>query len=130
MIEPEKPAEPLPIESALVEDQLVREQIRTLRSLLVAALLALLLLSVGVDAFLFIQDHLVRRDLNSLSAAKDAIREFETGKKPLINSFISQLQAYAQSHPDFNPILEKYGIKTPPPSASPALAPKPKDKSE
>jgi hypothetical protein len=108
----------------------LREQVRGLRTLLVAALLASLLLSVGVDAFLFIQDHLVRKDLKSLSAAKDAIHEYETSKRPLINSFVSQLQVYAQNHPDFKPILEKYGIKAPSPSAAPGPAPKPGNKSE
>src|ERR1041384_1314035 len=123
MTDPARPVEPLPAEFASVDHPQLQEPVRGLRSLVVAALLALLLLSVGVDAFLFIQDHFVRRDLQGLAAAKEAIREFEARKRPLSNSFVSQLQIYAQTHSDFRPILDKYGIKTPEAPAAPGAAP-------
>jgi hypothetical protein len=41
----------------------------------------------------------------------------------MVSTFITRLQDFARSHPDINPILDKYGIR--PAAAAPAPAPSP-----
>src|SRR6266511_1626918 len=116
MTEPDKASEASSLESVAGEAialQTLRSEVRTLRSLFSAAALALLLLSFGINAYLFYQDRILRKELN---AAKRMTQEFETVKRPMLNNFVGRLQDFARSHPDINPILDKYGIR---PAASP-----------
>ena len=111
MIEPEHTSETTSLESRTGEFaalQTLRDEVRTLRSLFSTSALALILLSVAINAYLYYQDRIVRRELE---AAKKMAQEFETVKRPVIGTFINRLQEFARSHPDINPILEKYGIK-------------------
>jgi hypothetical protein len=41
----------------------------------------------------------------------------------MVNTFITRLQEFARSHPDINPMLDKYGIK--PAASTPAPTPAP-----
>jgi len=121
MIEPENASESTSLESLTGESaalQTLRDEVRTLRSLFSVAEMALLLLSFGINAFLYYQDRIVRKELN---AAKKMAQEFETVRRPMISMFVARLQDFARSHPDINPILDKYGIR---PAAS-ASAPDP-----
>jgi hypothetical protein len=123
MIEPENASESTSLESMTGEAaalQTLRDEVRTLRSLFSVAVTALLLLSFGINAYLYYQDRILRRELD---ATKKMAQEFETVKRPMVNTFITRLQEFARSHPDINPILEKYGIK--PAATAPAPAPTP-----
>ena len=126
MIEPENASESTSLESRTGESaalQTLRDEVRTLRSLLSAAAMALLVLSIGINAYLYYQDRILRKDLD---AAKKMAQEFETVRRPMVSTFITRLQDFARSHPDINPILEKYGIRpaastpAPTPASSPA----------
>jgi hypothetical protein len=101
----------------------LQDDLRDLRLLLIVAALALVLLSLSFNAFLYSQDRVVRRELD---AAKKMQQEFETAKQPMLNTFISRLQDFARTNPDINPILDKYGIRpvdlAPAPSSGPAPA--------
>jgi len=121
MTEPENASESASLESLTGDSsalQTLQNEVRTLRSLFSAATMALLLLSFGINAFLYYQDRIVRKELN---AAKKMAQEFETVRRPMISMFVARLQDFARSHPDINPILDKYGIR---PAAS-ASAPDP-----
>jgi len=121
MTEPENASESASLESLTGDSsalQTLQNEVRTLRSLFSAATMALLLLSFGINAFLYYQDRIVRKELN---AAKKMAQEFETLRRPMISMFVARLQDFARSHPDINPILDKYGIR---PAAS-ASAPDP-----
>jgi glutamate/tyrosine decarboxylase-like PLP-dependent enzyme len=123
MTEPENASESTSLESLTGESaalQSLREEVRTLRSLFNAAAMALLLLSFGINAYLYYQDRVLRRDLD---AAKKMAQEFETVRRPMVSTFITQLQDFARSHPDINPILDKYGIR--PAASAPAPTPSP-----
>jgi hypothetical protein len=104
--------------------QALHEELRRLRLLLNTTLLAMLLLSVAVNAFLFHQDRTVQTQLNE---ARRMVQEFQTVKWPLVNKLVTNLQSFAQVHSDLNPILEKYGIKPAAPIqvSPPAPAPLP-----
>ena len=88
--------------------QALLEELRRLRSLLNTTLLAMLLLSAAVNAFLFYQDRTVQTELNE---ARRMVQEFQTVKWPLVNKLVTNLQSFAQVHSDLNPILERYGIR-------------------
>ena len=123
MIEPENASESTSLESLTGESaalQTLRDEVRTLRSLFSAAAMALLLLSFGINAYLYYQDRILRKDLD---AAKKMAQEFETVRRPMVNTFITRLQDFARSHPDINPILDKYGIR--PDASAPAPVPTP-----
>jgi glutamate/tyrosine decarboxylase-like PLP-dependent enzyme len=123
MIEPENASESTSLESLTGESaalQTLRDEVRTLRSLFSVATMALLLLSFGINAYLYYQDRILRKELD---AAKKMTQEFETVRRPMVNTFITRLQDFARSHPDINPILDKYGIR--PAASAPAPAPSP-----
>ncbi len=122
MTEPHNASDPAALESlsgASAGLQTLRGEVRALRSLFSVATLALLLLSFGINAYLYYQDRIVRNELN---AAKKMERDFEALKRPTLTSFIARLQDFARSHPDINPLLDKYGIRSaaPAPASSPS----------
>jgi len=123
MTEPENASAATPLESLAGESaalQTLRDEVRTLRTLFSAAAMALLLLSFGINAYLYYQDQILRKELD---AAKKMAREFETVKRPMVNTFVNRLQEFALSHPDIYPILNKYGIR--PSASAPEPAPAP-----
>jgi len=99
-------------------------QLGRLRALLVATLMAILLLSVGVDWYLLYQVRMVRTELKATYAI---IEDYRNNKEPLLNRLITGLQMLAENHPDLNPLLAKYNIKaaTNTPTSTPAPAPPP-----
>jgi hypothetical protein len=122
MLEPENASESS-LESLTGESsalQTLRDEIRALRSLFITASMGLLVLSFGINAHLYYQDRVQRRELN---AAKRMVQEFEMAKRPIVSAFVAKLQEFSRSHPDFNPILDKYGIR--PAASTPAPAPLP-----
>ena len=123
MTGPENASEPASLESVSGESaglQTLRDEVRTLRSLFSMAAMAVLLLSFGINAYLYYQDRTLRRELD---AAKKMARDFETVNRPIVNTFITRLQDFARSNPDINPILEKYGIRPAAPASAPTSSP-------
>ena len=123
MTEPENASVSASLESLAGDSsalQTLQNEVRTLRSLFSAATMALLLLSFGINAFLYYQDRILRKELD---AAKKMAQEFETVKRPIVSSFITRLQDFARSNPDINPILEKYGIRPAAPASAPTSSP-------
>ena len=103
------------------------DQVVALRHQVFTLLLALVVVSGTLTFYMFIQHH---RASNDLAATKpqaaqlklfiDAFRRDE----PSMTAFVNQLRAYGVTHPDFQPILKKYGLTPQPlPAATPA-APK------
>ena len=99
------------------EEPELREEFRRLRSVLNTTLMAMLLLCAAVNAFLFYQGRIAQTELK---AARRMVQEFQTVKLPLINKLVAGLQSFAQTHPDINPILERYGLKSLAGQASPS----------
>lgn len=107
-----------PVADNLASLHALEAQVRSLQTLVVLTLMAGLLLSAGVNFFLFREVSIVRKDLE---AAQRVVDDYETNKKQLINTFIGRAQEYGQNHPDFRPILQKYGV----PPAAPVQSPQP-----
>src|SRR3954471_16258901 len=82
-----------------------------LRQLFVAALVAMLILSVGVNYFLFQQKSFVQKDLETVRPQLSLLlANYQKVEDPQIKSFVNALVGYGRTHPDFNPILAKYKI--------------------
>jgi len=86
----------------------LEKQLQALRKLFVVALVILLVASGSVMIFLWGQ----KRILNSqMRDVRKYLEDYETVTAPFIGNFVSNLQAFGQSHPDFNPILDKYKLR-------------------
>jgi hypothetical protein len=87
--------------------------------------IGLVVVSVTLTAFLGLQGRRAAKDLEVLR--KQANQYVEANKKegPAVQTFAAKLLEYGKTHPDFVPILNKYGIRpgtnaVPPLGASPA----------
>lgn len=103
-------------------------QLRSLYLLFVATLMALVVLAVGIDFYLWYQVKLVRKELK---ATYGFLEEYQRNKEPLVKGLITGLQNLGQTQPDVARLLEKYGVKpsginaAPNPASAPASAPPP-----
>jgi hypothetical protein len=114
MTEPQFPAPSLaPSPGEGTSTETLRRQLQSLRMMFVAALMALLILTVGVDFYLWYQVKTVRRDLNTNYAFLAFLEDYQKNREPMLNKLVTGLQSLAQSHPDLTPMLEKYNIKLP-----------------
>lgn len=82
----------------------------SLRNSFHVVLVMLILMGIGLNIFLFRQVAMARRQS---SEAAEYVANYQKTTEPAIARFISQLQTYAKTHPDFAPILAKYATLTP-----------------
>ncbi len=104
--------------SSQIED--LRDQVDSLRTLLVAVLLSTLVVTGSLTVYLFRQTSLQARQITSQRETLAQIAE-EQGK---VGGAIAQLKAFAIRSPDYASILAKYGLK-PEPLALSTNAPAP-----
>ena len=100
------------------------DQIAVLRRQTFTLLLALIIVSGTLTVFLYRQASLTRRDIAAVKPQATQIIQAFTQNGPNIQLFIKQLAAFGATHPDFQPILKKYGIPPVAAGAAPAAAPK------
>ena len=93
-------------------------EISALRNQVFVLLIALIVVSGTLTVYLFRQASLMRKDIDSFKQQTQQIFVAFDKNKALIGGFESQLIAYGKTHPDFVPILAKYGL------VQPAVAPK------
>jgi hypothetical protein len=98
------------------------DQIVALRHQVFSLLLALVVVSGTLTVYLYRQASLTGRDIAAIKPqAMQIIRAFSENRVGMEN-FVKQLTAYGSTHPDFQPILRKYGIV--PQTAGAPVAPK------
>ena len=90
-------------------------QVASLQQQVFTLLLALIVVSGTLVAYLFYESHHIGKQIDALNA--QIIQPYRQ-KLPLIESFVNQLAAYGQTHPDFRPLLQKYGINPQTPGAT------------
>ena len=92
-------------------------------ALMMPALLAAVL-CLGGAWFLYLYRQVANLNRQVTESAR-IVSEFQTNSLPKINWFFENLQAFAKTNPDFNPILAKYNLLPPPgaPTASPGARP-------
>ncbi|HTV62915.1 MAG TPA: hypothetical protein VMH30_10155 [Verrucomicrobiae bacterium] len=90
------------------------DQVATLQRQIFLLLLAMIVVSGTLVAYLLYQSHHIGKDVKSLQT--QVIQPYYQ-KLPTIKKFVGELIAYGNQHPEFRPILVKYGIVTnaPPP---------------
>jgi len=96
------------------------DSIAALQRQVFALLLALIVVSGTLTVYLYRQATVLGKDLNASRQLVQTINQ----SQPQLLSFANQLAAYGQTHPDFRPILQKYGIplqagQTPAPTPAP-----------
>jgi len=114
--------DPLISPDPVAPDEELREQLQSMRSVLLLLLVAMTCMAAWVSLFLYRQ---VVNTNRQVVEAKRVIDEFQTNALPKINWFVGNLQAFAKTNADFNPILAKYNrfFQTTAPAPSPAPAP-------
>ena len=96
------------------------DQVVALRQQVFTLLLALVVVSGTLTVFLYRQASLAGKDLKAIKPQATAMIDQFRREQPSMENFVKQLTAYGVTHPDFQPILKKYGIV---PSAQSAPTP-------
>jgi hypothetical protein len=96
------------------------DQIVALRHQVFTLLLALVVVSGTLTVVLYRQARLTGKDIEMIKPQATQIIEAFKRDRQGMEAFVKQLTAYGAAHPDFQPILRKYGIV---PQAQPAAAP-------
>ncbi len=99
-------------------------EISTLQRQVFTLLLALVVVSGTLTVFLYRQASITGKDIAAIQPqAEQLIGAFNQNQSLMVN-FVNQLVDYGKAHPDFRPVLLKYGINlNVPPGVAPA-APK------
>lgn len=98
-------------------------EVASLRRQISILLFALIVVSGTVTTYLYYQSRTIGGDLGALQPqAREIILNYDKNL-PTIQKFVHDLVIYGQSHPDFEPVLKKYGIPlTLPPATNSAPA--------
>ncbi len=100
------------------------DQVAALRRQTFTLLLALIIVSGTLTVFLYRQASLTRKDIAAIKPQATQIIQAFAQNGQNIQIFVKQLAAFGATHPDFQPILKKYGIAPTMTVAAPAAAPK------
>lgn len=73
--------------------------------------IALVIVSLTLAAFLGLQARRTGKDLDLIRPQAKQLLEANKKEAPVIQNFVNNLSVYGQGHPDFAPVLAKYGIK-------------------
>lgn len=98
------------------------DQIVALRHQVFTLLLALVVVSGTLTVVLYRQARLTGRDIEAIKPQATKIIEAFKRDRQNMENFVKQLTLYGNTHPDFQPILRKYGV-VPQPASQPATAP-------
>ena len=96
------------------------DQMVALRHQVFTLLLAIDVVSGTLTVFLYRQASLTSKDIAIIKPQVTQIIDGFKHDQPGMENFVKQLTAYGVTHPDFQPILKKYGL-LPPPAGSPVV---------
>ena len=103
------------------------DRVVALRHQVFMLLFALVVVSGTLTVYLFIQNHRASNDLAAVKPQAAQLKMFMDAfrrDEPSMTAFVNQLRAYSVTHPDFQPILKKYGLTPQPLAAATPAAPK------
>jgi len=87
------------------------DQIAVLRQQVFTLLLALIVVSATLAAYLFYQSRVLGRDLNNFKPQAAQVIQAFNQSRPKVENFVNQLIAYGQTHPEFQQrVLNKYNL--------------------
>lgn len=85
----------------------LREQLESLQKVMQLVLIAVLVIGGCLTVFLWRQQREMSKQIDRW---EPAVKQYDTILLPLVNKLVPNLTNYARTHPDLNPILEKYGM--------------------
>src|SRR2546426_5239852 len=97
----------------------LQRELQTLRALVQAIIVVLIVLSGSVDIFIWKQVITVRHEIDE---RRKFVEDYEKNGVPLMNDFVTKLQAFTKTNADFAPILMKYLRLLSPPATAPRQA--------
>ena len=108
---------PIPV---FTEDS--QQSVTALQGQVTTLLLAMVVLSGILTAYLYVQQRFAIQDREANKpVVGQFIQIFRQQQKPVMDGVVEKLREYGKAHPDFLPILNKYGYGLP--SATAAAAP-------
>ena len=99
-------------------------EIAALKRQVFTLLVALIVVSGTVTVYLYRQASITGKDIDAIRPqAQQIIGAFNQNQSLMVN-FVNQLVEYGKAHPDFRPVLMKYGVapQTAVAPATPAVA--------
>ncbi len=104
----------------------LQAQVDALRHLVVSMLILVIVMSGTLNIYLLRQWRSTNKDLAAIRPqAAQMIAEYQKVSGPLMTDFLKKITEYGRTHPDFAPILAKYGLKAATPTNFPAPTPAP-----
>jgi hypothetical protein len=94
------------------------DQLAALRHQVFTMLLALIVVSGTLTVYLYRQARVTGKDIDAIKPQATKIIQAFSQNRVGMENFVKQLAVYGSTHPDFQPILRKYGI-VPQPAATP-----------
>ena len=89
-------------------------ELAALKRQVFSLLTALIVVSGTVTVYLYRQASLMGKDLEAIRPQATQMITVFNKNQALMSNFVNQLVDYGKTHPDFRPILMKYGINPPP----------------
>ncbi len=90
----------------------LQAQCDALRHLIVSILILVIVISGTLNIYLLRQWRTASKDLAGIRPqATQMIAEYQRVSAPLMTDFVKKITEYGRTHPDFAPILAKYGLK-------------------
>jgi len=93
------------------------DQIVALRHQVFTLLLALVVVSGTLTVYLYRQASVTGKDIAAIKPQATKIIQAFAQRRAGMENFVKQLSVYGSTHPDFQPILIKYGIVEQPATA-------------
>jgi hypothetical protein len=102
----------------------LRAEGESLRHLIGSLLILLVIISGTLNLFFLREYRSAKTELQTYAPqARNLIGNYQKNDGPGIENFLRRIVEYGRAHPDFAPILLKYGINSPAgPAAAPAAA--------
>jgi len=95
-------------------------QVAALQRQIFTLLLALIVVSGTLTVYLYRQASVTRKDIESIRPQAEQIISSFNQNRAGMQAFVNQLVDYGRTHPDFQPILKKYGLGMAPATNAPA----------
>lgn len=85
--------------------------------------IAQLIVAFAVAGFFWVEARRNGQALETMRPQAAQVADVTKKQSPAINDFVNRLAEFGRTHPDFVPVLTKYGIPTTPASAVPGVPP-------
>jgi hypothetical protein len=101
----------------------LNSQVSALQRQVFILLVALVCVSGTLTIFLYRQARLSGKDIDAIKPQAEQVIGVYNQNQVMMTKFVEQLVAYGKTHPDFQPVLRKYGLAGGATPANPAVTP-------